>query len=165
MRDSYMEYAMSVIVGRALPDVRDGLKPVHRRVLFSMNEQGNEFNKPFRKSARVVGDVIGVPSSGTLRFMTPLSAWAFSMRYQLVDGQGNLDRLMEIHPPPCVIIEVGWNGCPGWWLTWTKTPSIFNRTMMIPRKSQLSCQTGCRICWPTDSLKVLPSEWPQHSSP
>ena len=60
MRDSYMEYAMSVIVGRALPDVRDGLKPVHRRVLFSMNEQGNDFNKAFRKSARVVGDVIGI---------------------------------------------------------------------------------------------------------
>ncbi len=59
MRDSYMEYAMSVIIGRALPDVRDGLKPVHRRVLFSMNEQGNDFNKAFRKSARVVGDVIG----------------------------------------------------------------------------------------------------------
>ncbi len=59
MRDSYMEYAMSVIVGRALPDVRDGLKPVHRRVLFSMNEQGNDFNKPYRKSANVVGDVMG----------------------------------------------------------------------------------------------------------
>ncbi|MDP7463902.1 MAG: DNA gyrase subunit A, partial [SAR324 cluster bacterium] len=59
MRDSYMEYAMSVIVGRALPDVRDGLKPVHRRVLYSMHEQGNEYNRPYRKSARVVGDVIG----------------------------------------------------------------------------------------------------------
>ena len=59
MRDSYMEYAMSVIVGRALPDVRDGLKPVHRRVLFAMSEQGNEYNKPYRKSANVVGDVMG----------------------------------------------------------------------------------------------------------
>ena len=64
MRDSYMEYAMSVIVGRALPDVRDGLKPVHRRVLFSMSEQGNEYNKPYRKSANVVGDVMGeIPSA------------------------------------------------------------------------------------------------------
>ena len=59
MRDSYLEYAMSVIVGRALPDVRDGLKPVHRRVLYSMKEQGNDFNKPYRKSATVVGDVMG----------------------------------------------------------------------------------------------------------
>ena len=57
MRDSYMEYAMSVIVGRALPDVRDGLKPVHRRVLFSMSEQGNEYNKHYRKSANVVGEI------------------------------------------------------------------------------------------------------------
>ena len=59
MRVSYLDYAMSVIVGRAIPDVRDGLKPVHRRVLFSMNEQGNHHNRPYRKSARVVGDVIG----------------------------------------------------------------------------------------------------------
>ncbi|HLR86707.1 MAG TPA: DNA gyrase subunit A, partial [Wenzhouxiangella sp.] len=59
MRQSYLDYAMSVIVGRALPDVRDGLKPVHRRVLFAMHELGNDFNKPYKKSARVVGDVIG----------------------------------------------------------------------------------------------------------
>ena len=92
MRDSYMEYAMSVIVGRALPDVRDGLKPVHRRVLFSMNEQGNEFNKPFRKSARVVGDVIGKyhPHGDSAVYDTMVRmTQAFSMRYQLVDGQGN----------------------------------------------------------------------------
>ena len=92
MRDSYMEYAMSVIVGRALPDVRDGLKPVHRRVLFSMNEQGNEYNKPFRKSARVVGDVIGKyhPHGDSAVYDTMVRMpQAFSMRYQLVDGQGN----------------------------------------------------------------------------
>ena len=92
MRDSYMEYAMSVIVGRALPDVRDGLKPVHRRVLFSMNEQGNDFNKPFRKSARVVGDVIGKyhPHGDSAVYDTIVRmTQAFSMRYQLVDGQGN----------------------------------------------------------------------------
>ena len=92
MRDSYMEYAMSVIVGRALPDVRDGLKPVHRRVLFSMSEQGNEFNKPFRKSARVVGDVIGKyhPHGDSAVYDTIVRmTQAFSMRYQLVDGQGN----------------------------------------------------------------------------
>ena len=84
MRDSYMEYAMSVIVGRALPDVRDGLKPVHRRVLFSMNEQGNDFNKPFRKSARVVGDVIGKyhPHGDSAVYDTIVRmTQAFSMRW------------------------------------------------------------------------------------
>ena len=92
MRDSYMEYAMSVIVGRALPDVRDGLKPVHRRVLFSMNEQGNDFNKPYRKSARVVGDVIGKyhPHGDAAAYDTIVRLTQdFSMRYQMIDGQGN----------------------------------------------------------------------------
>ena len=92
MSDSYMEYAMSVIVGRALPDVRDGLKPVHRRVLFSMGEQGNDFNKPYRKSARVVGDVIGKyhPHGDAAVYDTIVRLTQnFSMRYQLIDGQGN----------------------------------------------------------------------------
>ncbi len=92
MRSSYMEYAMSVIVGRALPDVRDGLKPVHRRVLYSMNEQGNDYNKPYRKSARVVGDVIGKyhPHGDQAVYDTIVRLTQdFSMRYQLVDGQGN----------------------------------------------------------------------------
>jgi len=92
MRDSYMEYAMSVIVGRAIPDVRDGLKPVHRRVLFSMSEQGNDFNKPYLKSARVVGDVIGKyhPHGDTAVYDTIVRLTQnFSMRYQLIDGQGN----------------------------------------------------------------------------
>ncbi len=92
MRDSYMEYAMSVIVGRALPDVRDGLKPVHRRVLFAMHDQGNHFNRPYRKSARVVGDVIGKyhPHGESAVYDTSVRmAQDFSMRYPLVDGQGN----------------------------------------------------------------------------
>jgi len=92
MRDSYMEYAMSVIVGRALPDVRDGLKPVHRRVLFSMSEQGNDFNKPYRKSASVVGDVMGKyhPHGDQAIYDTVVRLTQhFSMRYQLIDGQGN----------------------------------------------------------------------------
>ncbi len=92
MRDSYMEYAMSVIVGRALPDVRDGLKPVHRRVLFSMSEQGNEYNKPYRKSANVVGDVMGKyhPHGDAAIYDTVVRLTQdFSMRYQLIDGQGN----------------------------------------------------------------------------
>ncbi len=92
MRKSYMDYAMSVIVGRALPDIRDGLKPVHRRVLFAMSELGNEWNKPYKKSARVVGDVIGKyhPHGDTAVYDTIVRmAQDFSMRYLLVDGQGN----------------------------------------------------------------------------
>ena len=92
MRQSYLEYAMSVIVGRALPDVRDGLKPVHRRVLFAMSELGNDWNKPYKKSARIVGDVIGKyhPHGDTAVYDTIVRmAQPFSMRYMLVDGQGN----------------------------------------------------------------------------
>ena len=92
MRQSYMEYAMSVIVGRALPDVRDGLKPVHRRVLFAMKEMGNDWNKSYKKSARVVGDVIGKyhPHGDTAVYDTIVRmAQPFSLRYMLVDGQGN----------------------------------------------------------------------------
>jgi DNA gyrase subunit A len=92
LRQSYMEYAMSVIVGRALPDVRDGLKPVHRRVLFAMSVLGNDYNKPYKKSARVVGDVIGKyhPHGDTAVYDTIVRmAQPFSLRYMLVDGQGN----------------------------------------------------------------------------
>ena len=92
MRQSYMEYAMSVIVGRALPDARDGLKPVHRRVLFAMKEMGNDWNKSYKKSARVVGDVIGKyhPHGDTAVYDTIVRmAQSFSLRYMLVDGQGN----------------------------------------------------------------------------
>ena len=92
MRQSYLDYAMSVIVGRALPDVRDGLKPVHRRVLYAMHELGNDYNKPYKKSARVVGDVIGKyhPHGDSAVYDTIVRmAQPFSMRYMLVDGQGN----------------------------------------------------------------------------
>ena len=92
MRQSYLDYAMSVIVGRALPDVRDGLKPVHRRVLFAMRELGNDHTKPYKKSARVVGDVIGKyhPHGDVAVYDTIVRlAQPFSMRYLLVDGQGN----------------------------------------------------------------------------
>ena len=92
LKSSYLDYAMSVIVGRALPDVRDGLKPVHRRVLFAMNELNNDWNKPFKKSARVVGDVIGKyhPHGDSAVYDTIVRlAQDFSLRYMLVDGQGN----------------------------------------------------------------------------
>ncbi len=92
LKQSYLDYAMSVIVGRALPDVRDGLKPVHRRVLYAMSELGNDWNKPYKKSARVVGDVIGKyhPHGDTAVYDTIVRmAQPFSMRCMLVDGQGN----------------------------------------------------------------------------
>lgn len=92
MKQSYLDYAMSVIVGRALPDVRDGLKPVHRRVLYAMNELNNDWNKAYKKSARVVGDVIGKyhPHGDSAVYDTIVRmAQPFSMRYMLVDGQGN----------------------------------------------------------------------------
>ncbi|OHU88054.1 MULTISPECIES: DNA gyrase subunit A [Pseudoalteromonas] len=92
LKNSYLDYAMSVIVGRALPDVRDGLKPVHRRVLFAMNELKNDWNKPYKKSARVVGDVIGKyhPHGDSAVYDTIVRmAQPFSLRYMLVDGQGN----------------------------------------------------------------------------
>jgi DNA gyrase subunit A len=92
MRQSYLDYAMSVIIGRALPDVRDGLKPVHRRVLYAMNVLGNDWNKAYKKSARIVGDVIGKyhPHGDTAVYDTMVRmAQPFSLRYMLIDGQGN----------------------------------------------------------------------------
>ncbi|MFM8511517.1 MAG: DNA gyrase subunit A, partial [Betaproteobacteria bacterium] len=92
MRRSYLDYAMSVIVGRALPDARDGLKPVHRRVLYAMNELNNDWNRPYKKSARIVGDVIGKyhPHGDTAVYDTIVRmAQDFSLRHMLIDGQGN----------------------------------------------------------------------------
>src|SRR5580698_5505305 len=101
LKQSYLDYAMSVIVGRALPDVRDGLKPVHRRVLFAMRELGNDWNKVYKKSARVVGDVIGKyhpHGDASVYDAIVRMAQPFSMRYLLVDGQGNFG--LVIGQPP-----------------------------------------------------------------
>ena len=101
MKKSYLDYAMSVIIGRALPDVRDGLKPVHRRVLYAMHELKNDYNKPFKKSARIVGDVIGKyhPHGDTAVYDTIVRmAQDFSMRYIMVDGQGNFGSIDEDSP-------------------------------------------------------------------
>ena len=92
MRESYLNYSMSVIVSRALPDVRDGLKPVHRRILFGMSELGSSWNRPYKKSARIVGDVLGKyhpHGDSSVYDALVRMAQAFSMRYELVDGQGN----------------------------------------------------------------------------
>ncbi len=109
MRKSYLDYAMSVIVGRALPDVRDGLKPVHRRVLYAMHELGVEWNKPYKKSARVVGDVIGKyhPHGDTAVYDAMVRmAQPFSMRYMLVDGQGNFGSIDGDFPAAMRYTEV-----------------------------------------------------------
>ena len=92
MKESYLNYSMSVIVSRALPDVRDGLKPVHRRILYGMSELGSNWNRPYKKSARIVGDVLGKyhpHGDGSIYDALVRMAQEFSMRYELVDGQGN----------------------------------------------------------------------------
>ncbi len=109
LRKSYLDYAMSVIVGRALPDVRDGLKPVHRRVLFAMNELGNHWNKAYKKSARIVGDVIGKyhPHGDSAVYDTIVRmAQPFSLRYTLVDGQGNFGSIDGDNPAAMRYTEV-----------------------------------------------------------
>src|SRR5574340_68760 len=109
MRKSYLDYAMSVIIGRALPDVRDGLKPVHRRVLFAMHELSNDWNKAYKKSARIVGDVIGKyhPHGDTAVYDTIVRmAQDFSLRYTLVDGQGNFGSVDGDSPAAMLYTEI-----------------------------------------------------------
>ena len=109
MRRSYLDYAMSVIVGRALPDARDGLKPVHRRVLYGMHEQSNDYNKPYRKSARIVGDVMGKyhPHGDSAIYDTIVRmAQPFSLRHMLVDGQGNFGSVDGDNPAAMRYTEI-----------------------------------------------------------
>jgi DNA gyrase subunit A len=109
MRESYLDYAMSVIIGRAIPDVRDGLKPVHRRVLFAMHDLGNVFGKPFKKSARVVGETLGKyhPHGDTAVYDALVRmAQPFSLRYMLVDGQGNMGSIDGDNPAAMRYTEV-----------------------------------------------------------
>src|SRR5437867_8896110 len=109
MKSSYLDYAMSVIVGRALPDARDGLKPVHRRVLFAMHEQNNDWNRPFKKSARIVGDVMGKyhPHGDTAIYDTIVRmAQPFSLRHMLVDGQGNFGSVDGDNPAAMRYTEI-----------------------------------------------------------
>ncbi len=109
MKRSYLDYAMSVIIGRALPDVRDGLKPVHRRILYGMWESGNRSDKAYKKSARIVGDVMGKyhPHGDTAIYDTLVRmAQDFSMRYPLVDGQGNFGSVDGDNPAAMRYTEV-----------------------------------------------------------
>lgn len=105
MKKSYIDYSMSVIVARALPDVRDGFKPVHRRVLFGMNELGNTSSKPYKKSARIVGEVLGKyhpHGDSSVYFAMVRMAQEWSLRYPLVDGQGNFGSVDGDSRLPCV---------------------------------------------------------------
>ena len=109
MRRSYLDYAMSVIVGRALPDARDGLKPVHRRSLFAMHEQSNHWNRPYKKSARIVGDVMGKyhPHGDAAIYDTIVRmAQPFSLRHMLVDGQGNFGSVDGDNPAAMRYTEI-----------------------------------------------------------
>ena len=125
MKTSYIDYSMSVIVGRALPDVRDGFKPVHRRVLFAMHELGNNSNKAYKKSARIVGEVMGKfhPHGDTAIYDTLVRmAQEWTMRYKLVDGQGNFGN--QDGDPPAAMrytearLQKLWNPC--WEDTWLR---------------------------------------------
>jgi DNA gyrase subunit A len=151
MRRSYLDYAMSVIVGRALPDVRDGLKPVHRRVLFAMHELGNDWNRAYKKSARIVGDVIGKyhPHGDTAVYDTIVRmAQDFSLRYMLVDGQGNFgsidgDNAAAMRYTEVRMAKIG-HQCSR---TSTRKRSISGRTTTAPRTSHWSCRRASRTCW------------------
>jgi len=109
MKKSYMDYSMSVIVGRALPDVRDGLKPVHRRILYALNDMGLRYNKPHRKSARAVGEVLGKyhPHGDTAVYDAMVRmAQDFSLRYPLINGQGNFGSIDGDSPAAMRYTEV-----------------------------------------------------------
>src|ERR1700690_3659559 len=109
MRQSFMDYAMSVIISRALPDARDGLKPVHRRALYAMYDLNNDWNRPYKKSARIVGDVIGKyhPHGDTAVYDTIVRmAQDFSLRYMLVDGQGNFGSVDGDNPAAMRYTEI-----------------------------------------------------------
>nr|WGD65105.1 DNA gyrase subunit A [Bacillus subtilis] len=151
MRTSFLDYAMSVIVSRALPDVRDGLKPVHRRILYAMNDLGMTSDKPYKKSARIVGEVIGKyhphGDSAVYESMVRM-AQDFNYRYMLVDGHGNFGSVDgDSAAVPCVIQKQGclksqWR----FFATSQKTQSITRITMTGQKENLSLCLQGSRIC-------------------
>ncbi len=151
MRRSYLDYAMSVIVGRALPDARDGLKPVHRRVLFAMHELNNDWNRPYKKSARIVGDVIGKyhPHGDQSVYDTIVRmAQDFSMRHLLVDGQGNFGSVDGDNAAAMRYTEARLARSPtSCWAIWTRKPSISVRTTTAAKKNRWSCRHAFPTCW------------------
>ena len=153
MRKSYLDYAMSVIVGRALPDVRDGLKPVHRRVLFAMSVLGNDWNKPYKKSARVVGDVIGKyhPHGDTAVYDTIVRmAQPFAMRYMLVDGQGNFGSVDGDAPAAMRYTEVRMSRLAHELLSDLEKETVdFTPNYDETESNHRSCRPVCPTCWST----------------
>ena len=153
MRKSFLEYAMSVIVARALPDVRDGLKPVQRRILYGMNELGVTPEKPYKKSARIVGDVMGkYHPHGDSSIYEGLVRMAqdFSYRYMLVDGHGNFGSVDGDGAAAMRYTEARMSKIVSkCYATSTKTRLIFRIITMAPKKNRLFCQRASRICWST----------------
>ena len=151
LKKSYLDYAMSVIVGRALPDVRDGLKPVHRRVLFAMHELGNDWNKPYKKSARIVGDVIGKyhPHGDTAVYDTIVRmAQPFSLRYLLVDGQGNFGSIDGDAAAAMRYTEIRMSQFAHALLADIEKETVdFAPIMTKPRWRLWFCQRECLIYW------------------
>ena len=167
MKTSYLDYAMSVIVSRAIPDLRDGLKPVHRRILYAMHETGNTHDKSYRKSARPVGDVMGkYHPHGDSAIYDALVRMAqpFSMSLPLLDGQGNFGSMDgDSAPPPCATPKCAWTSRPRiCWRTSTRTPSISSRTTTARTWSRASCRRGSPTCSST-APPASPSAWPPTS--
>ena len=162
MRRSYLDYAMSVIVGRALPDARDGLKPVHRRVLYAMSELNNDWNRPYKKSARIVGDVIGKyhPHGDQSVYDTLVRmAQDFSMRHMLVDGQGNFGSVDGDNAAAMRYTEIRLAKIAHEMLAdSTRRRSTSARTTTAASRSRWSCRRGCRTCWST-APAASPSAW------
>lgn len=163
MKRSYLDYAMSVIVSRAIPDVRDGLKPVHRRILYSMHENGFTREKAYKKSARVVGDVIGkYHPHGDSAVYDALVRMAqdFSMRLPLLDGQGNFGSVDGDPPAAMRYTEVRMDTRPrNCSLILRKIRSIFRIITTRPKVSLLSCPRDSRI-FSSMARAVSPSVWP-----
>ena len=168
MRSSYLDYAMSVIVSRALPDVRDGLKPVHRRILYSMKESGFEWNRPYRKSARIVGDVMGKyhPHGDSAIYDAMVRmAQDFSMRLELVDGQGNFGSMDGDPAAAMRYTEARLSKASHALIEDIDRETVdFSRTMMKASTSRSFCRPSSRTCSST-APGVSPSAWPRTSRP
>ncbi len=165
---SYLDYAMSVIVSRALPDVRDGLKPVHRRILYSMHENGYLWNRSYRKSARVVGDVIGkYHPHGDQAVYDALVRMAqlFSMRLPLVDGQGNFGSVDGDPPAAMRYTEVRMEKVTQSLLEDLDKDTVdFRRIMTVANGSRRFFRRASRTCWSMVPA-ASPSAWPRTSLP
>ena len=168
MREAYLDYAMSVIVSRALPDARDGLKPVQRRIMYAMHDMGLRPNLPHKKSARIVGEVLGkYHPHGDSAVYDAMARMAqdFSLRYPLVDGQGNFGSVDGDSPAAMRYTEARW---PGWpkcccrTSTWIR--STGPRTSTVASRNRPCCRPSCPTCWST-APAALPSAWPPTSRP